>query len=437
MIAPSSSADQPLPQPGLNPLSAAPADSDLDRRKKLALAVVLFSMAALVIVAVTGALITGAGRLSFGRLIALLVAAAVYVAWSLHGTRQAVQFALRHHQATAGPAWPPEPHIRSALYLCLQFAIAELIVWLAGPAGILGLLWLVFLPPIGQSIMRLRWPGIAAVSLLSIAMHTLNVAWWHGTPALTQALPGFSIAVLFTLGLTHIAVSAERARGEVERLAGELSDANTKLREYALQVEELAATRERNRVAREIHDGLGHCLTVVHVQLEAARTTFELNPARAIEALGKAQALTHAGLQEIRRSVAALRVSPLHNRPLAEAIGQLAAESRAAGLETEIQVLGQARAVSPQVELTLYRAVQEGLTNCRKHSQSNHARLQLDYQNPAAVRMTLSDDGVGASNTTDGFGLLGLRERALLLGGRLSIQTAPGQGFTLELEVPA
>jgi signal transduction histidine kinase len=152
--------------------------------------------------------------------------------------------------------------------------------------------------------------------------------------------------------------------------------------------------------------------------------------------LGKAQQVAHAGLQDIRRSVAALRASPLHNRPLTEAIGQLASESQAAGLATEVAVLGQVRALSPQVELTLYRAAQEGLTNCRKHSQAACARVLLDFQKEQLVQLVVTDAGVGATDTTQGFGLLGLRERAQLLGGQVRVRTAPGQGFALEVEVP-
>ncbi|HWI57349.1 MAG TPA: sensor histidine kinase, partial [Bacillota bacterium] len=267
-----------------------------------------------------------------------------------------------------------------------------------------------------------------------------DLAWWHGWGPVPNALLGFTFAVLFTLVFTLLAVSSERARGEVQRLASELSDANRQLREYAVQAEELAATRERNRLAREIHDTVGHCLTVVNVQLEAARTLRAHAPERMADALDKAQRLTQQGLQEIRRSVASLRASPVDDKPLAEALRQIVAESQAAGLTTELCVQGEARPLSPQAQLTLYRAGQEGLTNARKHAHATSTRLLLDFQAPDKVRLSVRDDGVGAasaSGAAGGFGLLGLRERAQLLGGALRVQTAPGAGFTLEVEVPA
>jgi signal transduction histidine kinase len=417
-------------------LAAKDSDSEADRRKTLAVRGVQLALVGMVAVAIASALLIGVHKLSTLRLMSLLLAGMAYVIWTLHGSRDAVRFALWHHRTSPPPPWPPSTRLRPVIHLVVQFALAEIILWLAGPSRIVGLLWLVLLPPIGQSILFFHWPGIAAVSILSVALHTFNVASWHGETFVPLALLGFGMAALFTLAFTQITVSAEKARGEVERLAAELSEANGKLREYAMQAEELAATRERNRMAREIHDSLGHCLTVVHVQLEAARTTFDRDPAQALDALGKAQKVAQAGLQDIRRSVAALRVSPLHNRSLADAIGQLASENQAAGLTTEVAVLGQARTLSPAVELTLYRAAQEGLTNCRKHSQANSARVLLDFQKGEIVRLVVSDKGVGASDTPQGFGLLGLRERAQLLGGQVRVQTAPGQGFALEVEVP-
>jgi signal transduction histidine kinase len=269
-----------------------------------------------------------------------------------------------------------------------------------------------------------------------MALHTANVVHWHGWPAVGFAMPAFAAAIVFTVVFMRAAVTAERARGEVERLAAELAAANERLRQQATQAEELAVTRERNRVAREIHDSLGHYLTVVHVQLQAAGSTLDASPDLARDALEKARSMTQLGLQEIRRSVAALRTSPVDGRSLEDAIRQLAAESEAAGLAADLTVNGERRELSPQAALTLYRAAQEGLTNCRKHAGVAFAHVAVDYGAPGVVRLTVADDGAGAAQTDGGFGLAGLRERAQLLGGRLTARTAPGDGFELAMEVP-
>jgi len=395
------------------------------------------AMALLVTVAVAATVATRFEKLSTLRLAALGALGFSYVTWMLYGTREATRFVLWHHRLGPAPAWPSPGTWKSALHLTAQFGIAELIVWLAAPAGVLGLMWLVLLPPIGFAVMFLRPPAIAMVSLFSLAVHTLNVAHWHGWGPVPLALPGFAVAVLFTLVFTQIAVSAEKARGEVERLAAELSDANAKLRAQAAQAAELAATRERNRLAREIHDGVGHCLTVVHVQLEAARVTLDRDPRNAAGAIEKAHAMNRLALQEVRRSVSALRTSPLEDRSLDEALRRLVAESEAAGLKVCFEQAGKPRALSAQVALALYRAAQEGLTNCRKHARARSARVALDYSPTDRVRLAVTDDGDGAGNESDGFGLLGLRERAQLLGGTVAVRTAPGEGFELKVEVPA
>ena len=93
--------------------------------------------------------------------------------------------------------------------------------------------------------------------------------------------------------------------------------------------------------------------------------------------------------------------------------------------------------LAPQVASALYRAAQEGLTNARKHARPDSARVTLDYRAADRICLTVADDGVGSANTTEGFGLLGLRERAQLLGGTVAVRTTPGDGFVLEVQVPA
>jgi signal transduction histidine kinase len=99
-------------------------------------------------------------------------------------------------------------------------------------------------------------------------------------------------------------------------------------------------------------------------------------------------------------------------------------------------VIGQERSLPPQAAFTLYRAAQEALTNVRKHALASRVDMRLEYR-PDCVTLTISDNGIGAAETAQGFGLLGLRERVALLGGTLQVSTAPGQGFTLTVMVGA
>ena len=175
----------------------------------------------------------------------------------------------------------------------------------------------------------------------------------HGPKFAAYAGLAFSFSVLFTLVFTLLAVNSEKARSQVQRLAAELGEANRQLREYSVRVEELAATRERNRIARQVHDSLGHYLTVVNVQTQAARALGSSYPARALEAVAKAQSFAREGLRDVRLSLAALRASPLDDKSLADGVRELVAGSCGAGTRAEFRLLGEPRKLSSPAELSL------------------------------------------------------------------------------------
>jgi signal transduction histidine kinase len=320
----------------------------------------------------------------------------------------------------------------AAIYFFIQLALAVTIMYV----GYAGLIMLIMLPLVGQSVVLLsrRWTLLmCALILVIMASPVMMRGGWE--PALRVSL--FYLAgIVFVVVFTQTAVNERKTRAEVERLVGELGDAYRKLRDYAAKVEDLATIKERNRLAREIHDSLGHYLTVVNVQIEAARAVLDSDRPRALDGLRKAQLLTQEGLAEVRRSVAALRASPTESRPLPEALAELVDECRAAGIDAELTVNNDPRALTPQAELTLYRAAQEGLTNVRKHARASRAHVTLEYGSDKLTRLVVEDNGVGGHETDGGFGLLGVRERAQLLGGEVRVSSAPGQGLRLEVELP-
>ncbi|MCI0486645.1 MAG: sensor histidine kinase [Blastocatellia bacterium] len=320
----------------------------------------------------------------------------------------------------------------AAAYFAIQLGLAAIITYYASGS----LTWLMMLPLVSQGVVLLPGRWVLALCATTLAILLTPIGLRAGLTVATVLGFIYLAGLVFVAVFTHIAVSERRARAEVERLATELVEANGKLREYAAQVEELATAKERNRLAREIHDSLGHYLTVINVQIEAARAVIVSDHARALDVLGKAQSLTREGLVEVRRSVAALHALPTEGRTLPEAVGALLDECRAAGILAEIEVAGLPRQVAPQAELTFYRAAQEGLTNVRKHARASRADVTLDYSNDRLVRLIVKDDGVGAGNSQGGFGLLGVRERAHLLGGEMRVSSAAGRGFTLEVELP-
>jgi signal transduction histidine kinase len=324
------------------------------------------------------------------------------------------------------------------VYLAFQIGLGFVILYLGRGNG-----WLVMLPLASQSV-ALFSPREALLPCLLI---TFGIAWntsrmmTNWIPLFQSALV-FGSAVFFAAMFTEISIRDARRREEIERLAARLEQANRDLQAYAEKVEELSAAQERNRLAREIHDGLGHYLTAMNVQAQVVAALVQQAPASAPQALAKLQSMILEALADVRRSVAALRSDAHLFENLLAALEPLVEESRNAGVETELVVNGQVRRLAAASELTLYRAVQEGLTNVRKHAQARRVTLLLEYRTQD-VALRIQDDGVGSRLTVEqiktlqgSFGLFGLGERVQLLNGNMTVQTAPGQGFCLEILLP-
>lgn len=332
-----------------------------------------------------------------------------------------------------------------AVYFVVQLALSGAIVYAGKGNG-----WLVPMPLVSHAVAVLRrpWSWIVVGSVLAVEVIPIGlIAGFENMPNFILSLLA---AVVFVAIFTQLTVDEQRARAEVQRLADELAQANLKLAEYAAQVEELTIIQERNRMAREIHDGLGHYLTAANMQIKAALAVLANQPELSREAMGKAQSLTQEALADVRRSVAALRSAPGEQRSLVEAISALAQDNPTGSLQIHFEQLGEPRTLLPQVELTLYRAAQEGLTNVSKHAQAHNAWLVLDFTGDQIVRLQVKDDGVGMGAELktanekhsgeqpppEGFGLMGLRERVLLVGGKLRISSGTSEGSILEVEAP-
>ena len=286
------------------------------------------------------------------------------------------------------------------------------------------------------------WRGLAcAVALLPLIF--VDHLWSEPELGIIGALgrtahwiPTFG----FVIGMCAMAVEAVRRRERAENLFAELETAHAELKRYAEQARELAISEERNRVAREIHDSLGHYLTVVNVQLEAAGKLLDRDPEKAREAVARAKTSASETLTEVRRSVRALKPLAVEKRTGPGALAALAREFGGTGVAVSFEVVGQEHALSSEVELLLYRTLQEGLTNALKYSGGSRVEAKLAFE-PSGVRLTVADNGRGSSGNVQkhsgtGFGIVGLGERASALGGRISAADADGGGFMLEVELP-
>jgi signal transduction histidine kinase len=308
----------------------------------------------------------------------------------------------------------------SVAYLLIEFAIGMGINRLAWA----GSLPLILLPLAAQAVVLLPRALAVAMCLLVIAGVSGTLSWVPAWPNWLRNIAQATAAVVFVVVYVGVAQRERDARQRAEALA--------------IEVAQLATANERNRMAREIHDTLGHYLTVIHVQLEAARAVLGQNPERGMLAVTRAQALAKDGLAAVRQSVKALREEGTVDG-IAEQIASLVESARDEKFDVALTISGAPRPVSAAVALALHRTTLEALTNVRKHADAAHVDIELAFRDNGLVQLRVRDDGKGGVQGTagTGFGLRGIRERAEQLKGRANYTMAPDQGFTLLVELPA
>ena len=240
----------------------------------------------------------------------------------------------------------------------------------------------------------------------------------------------FCLITIFIFILVNALMSEYRSRQE-------LGLVNKQLREYALLIEDRAMLQERNRIAREIHDSLGHSLTALNLQLANAVLYLRSNLSRSEDFLTEAKKLGSHALQEVRQSVSTLRCDPLQGKLLNVAILELIEDLR---YRSEINFNYQNEIAShlPQeITTTVYRIVQEALTNIIKHSEATEVNISLKLT-AEGLQVKIRDNGRGfdPQENTTGFGIQGMSERATALGGKFDLISQPQTGCQIVAIIP-
>jgi len=201
-----------------------------------------------------------------------------------------------------------------------------------------------------------------------------------------------------------------------------------------------AVVEERARIARELHDVVAHHVSTMVVQAGAERRSLGDGAEETAEVLGTIEQVGRGALTEMRRMVAMLRSDPddaLAPQPTLAQVDELVSQLRAAGLDAELRVTGERRDLPAGIELSAYRIVQEALTNVLKHADGATAIVEISYQ-AHALGVVVRDDGRGGSRNLaeGGHGLVGVRERATMLGGRFEAGRQPDGGFAVRVLLP-
>lgn len=285
---------------------------------------------------------------------------------------------------------------------------------------------------------RYKWPYVLLV-ILGIAALNFGMVWSFTEPGSPAFIGGLTIALIQTIIFLAVGFSISYLMSRLNEQQQSLAEANTRLTHHASTLEHLATSRERNRVARELHDTLAHTLSGLSVQLEAVKAYWDIDPQKARSTLEGSLQAAHSGLGETRRALQALRASPLDDLGLSLAVRTMAEDAAArANLALDLSIADELPSLSPDVEQCVYRVAQEAVMNVARHATANTLTVNLESAGEK-VTLTVHDDGVGFDADKKGrandYGLKGMRERAQLAGGELTIASKPGEGTTVKLVV--
>lgn len=234
------------------------------------------------------------------------------------------------------------------------------------------------------------------------------------------------IIILYLVPLI-VSILAERERQQ----HAQLEAAHQRLRRHAATVEQLAISRERNRMARELHDTLAHSLSALTVQLEAFRTLLANDPAATQDAVDELTALAKRGMEESRQAIQALRTDPVETLGLEGALRDMlqAFQSRT-GAQATLSIAGQEPDLTTGEAQALYRIAEEALTNVERHAAAHQVTVRLNCGTDR-IDLVVRDDGHGfdpAATPLGRYGLTGMRERAEMIGATLEVNSPPGRG---------
>ncbi len=337
------------------------------------------------------------------------------------------------------------------LYTALEFAILLLPTMLDARLNLIPPLILII---VIRSCQMFSLPGRLMIAVLAFSTFWMSSLWRNPIPPVLlkasgvnqviqdlpslanftlrmTALSSFGLALVFILLLINALLEERQSRTK-------LIAAHEQLRQYALRIEDQSALQERNRIAREIHDSLGHTLTAQSIQLDGALLLLKSDIGKASTFLQTSKQLCTQALQEVRQSVMTLRTDPLQGQPLEIAIAALVDEFRATtAISTHCTM--QITALPSQTNAAVYRILQEALTNIARHSSATHAMIRV-FEQEQKLYLVVKDNGKGFNPTQNstGFGLQSMRERTAAIGGRFTLLSQPGEGclITVQLSLP-
>jgi signal transduction histidine kinase len=337
-------------------------------------------------------------------------------------------------------AWRRRYPFSVALVVVVAFLVARIVVHVPEANVSLLAAWLMIYSVAVHGQRRFRTPVLIVcyIAIVDELVRELFFASYANGPPLARSFNLFYNMLVVALPWV-LGAAIWSLRDRQQQLADQASELQAEREENARQ----AVFAERVRIARELHDVVAHHVSVIGVQAAGARRVMDRDPARAAEALSSIEESSRRAVAELHRLLGFLRrageADDLAPQPGLAQLADLIAEERNADLTVGLTIKGQARLLSPTLEVSAYRVIQEALTNIRKHSRATGASVRLQY-GPTELAVEVLDDGPERDTEEGdgqvGHGLIGMRERAALHGGHLRAGPRPGGGFAVHASFP-
>ncbi len=330
----------------------------------------------------------------------------------------------------------PLPAWRGPLYFAVQMLLLPLLIWWYSAA--FAWISLALLYPVIGGLPKRQWPLPLAALLALFVISSLP--WDGGAHGTAGSLLSVALQLIVNLGIALVLRLISTQRDQLRAALGEVRQAHVALAASAEQKQELAVLRERARLARAMHDNIGHALVVMNIKLEAAQLLYARDMARGDAELEATRALIRTAMAELRSALADLRAPTADHDDLPRALQRLAHELQArTGIAVTCKIAADLPPVPAEACEAIWHVAREALTNVERHAAAASLTLSLEFQRDGWL-LRVVDDGAGMSHKDlrrpDHYGVLGMRERMKEIGGRFDIQRGAGGGTIVEAYLP-
>jgi signal transduction histidine kinase len=283
------------------------------------------------------------------------------------------------------------------------------------------------------------WPVVAIYAIGTSVLEMGIIPFLPKVSEPNNTVIVFFVSIIRSVSFLVVGYYISHLMNRLRDKQKQLVEANLQITHYASTLEQLTISRERNRMARELHDTLAHTLSALSVQLETTRAYWNVEPDTAYDLLTQTLEATRSGLNDTRRALKSLRASPLEDLGINLAIQNLTRSAKERGkLDVDLNMPNTLPSLSPNVEQCIYRVAQEAIENVLHHANAHTLSVKLAVDDDV-ITLTVEDDGMGMDakhHPQDGhYGMKGMNERAQLAGGELDINSQPGQGTRILLTI--